>query len=171
LPANKNKHFEQSYFEVPFQRFIDFFGAVSVYNSDFDLKEPKNFNGYYKRGVLRFERENYEGALSDFREAIKQKPDNDFWILYAIMGSTQHKMKNYNAAIRSFEKAIILKPKDDMQMKAWSRNYYNRGLSFLMLNKKMDACKDFQQAKLLGISDKEALKVIKKNCRGKYKPN
>lgn len=169
LPENKNKHFEQSYFEVPFQTFIDFFGAINVYKSEFNIQEPQNFNDFYKRGLLRYERKNYEGALNDFRGALKQKPDTDFWLLYSIMGSTQHQLENYKAAIRSFEKAILLKPVDAQQKQMWIRNYYNRGLSHLMLNNKTEACKNFQQAKLSGIKDKEALKVIKKNCKGKYK--
>jgi tetratricopeptide (TPR) repeat protein len=169
LPANKSRHFERSYFEVPFQTFIDFFGAIQVYKSDFNLQEPENFEDFYKRGALRYERKNFEGALSDFRAALKLKPDTDFWLLYAIMGSTQHQLENYKAAIRSFEKAILLEPSDDQQKQTWIRNYYNRGLSHLMLNNKEDACSDFQQAKLLGITDEEALKVIKKSCKGKIK--
>ncbi|MCD6178365.1 MAG: hypothetical protein J7K39_00525 [Bacteroidales bacterium] len=167
LPANKSKHFERSYFEVPYQTFIDFFGAINVYKPEFNLEEPKSFNDFYKRGALRYERRNYEGALSDFRNALKQKPDTEFWLLYAIMGSTQHQLKNYKAAIRSFEKAILLEPEDSKQKQTWIRNYYNRGLSYLMLNNKSKACADFRQAKTLGIEDEKALKVIKKNCRGK----
>lgn len=169
LPANKSRHFERSYFEVPYQTFIDFFGAIDVYKSDFNLQEPQNFNGFYKRGALRYERRNYESALSDFRAALQLKPDTDFWLLYAIMGSTQHQLENYKAAIRSFEKAILLEPSDPQQKQVWIRNFYNRGLSHLMLNNKEEACADFQQAKSLGIDEEEALKVIKKNCKGKNK--
>jgi len=169
LPANKGRHFERSYFEVPYQTFIDFFGTIDVYKSDFNLQDPQNFKEFYKRGSLRYDRKNYEGALNDFRAALKLKPDTDFWLLYAIMGSTQHQLGNYKAAIRSFEKAIFLEPTDPQQKQTWIRNFYNRGLSHLMLNNKEEACIDFQQAKSLGIDDEEALKVIKKNCKGKIK--
>ncbi|MDA3906602.1 MAG: hypothetical protein PF484_11055 [Bacteroidales bacterium] len=169
LPANKNKHFKSSYFEVPYQHFIDFFGALTVQKTNFNILEPINFNDFYKRGVLRYERENYEGALNDFRAALRQKPDTDFWPLYALMGSTHHQLKNYNSAIRSFEKAIILGPKDTDQKQTWIRNYYNLGLSHLMLNNKADACSNFQKAKSGGLADDEAIKVIRKNCKGKYK--
>lgn len=169
LPANKDKHFERSYFEMPFQSFIDFFGAIQVHKSSFDIQNPKNFKDFYERGLLRYERKNYEGALDDFRAALKLKPETDFWLIYAIMGSTQHQLKNYKAAIRSFEKAIILEPQDAEEKLAWIRNYYNRGLSYLMLNNKEEACADFQHAFSLGLADEEALKVIKKSCKGKYK--
>ena len=168
LESNKSKHFERSYFEVPYQNFLDFFGSISVYQSSYNLQEPQNFNDFYNRGILRYERANYEGALSDFRSALKHKPDTDFWTLYAYMGSTQHQLKNYTAAIRSFEKAILLEPTYPQQKKAWIKNFYNRGLSYLMLCNKEEACTDFQKAKSLGLDDKEALKVIKKNCKGKF---
>ncbi|HAG16187.1 MAG TPA: hypothetical protein DCG69_06630 [Bacteroidales bacterium] len=166
LPANKAKHFERSYFEVPYQTFIDFFGSINIQKSNFNLSNPTNFNEFFQRGVLRFERADYEAALNDFRAALKQEPETDFWLLYAFMGSTQHQMENYTAAIRSFDKAILLKPTDSQQYQAWIKNYYNRGLSYLLLKKNEEACSDFQQAKSLGLDDEQALKVIKKNCKG-----
>lgn len=167
LPANNAKHFERSYFEVPYQTFIDFFGAIHVHKTDFNLEEPGSFSDLFKRGQLRYDRKDYNGALNDFRAALKLKPDTDFWPLYALMGSTLHQLGNYPAAIRSFEKAILLEPEDALQKKTWIRNYYNRGLSYLKLNEKTQACSDFQQAKSMGIEDEEALKVIRKNCKGK----
>jgi tetratricopeptide (TPR) repeat protein len=165
LPANKAKHFERSYFEVPYQTFIDFFGSVNVQKPNFDLSNPTNFSDFFHRAVLRFERADYEAALNDFRSALKLEPETDFWLLYAFMGSTQHQMENYSAAIRSFDKAILLKPTDTNQQKAWIKNYYNRGLAYFLLKKNEEACKDFQKAKNLGLDDEEALKVIKKNCK------
>jgi len=169
LPANKNRLFESSYFEVPYQKFIDFLGAADVQKTNFNLLDPNSFTDFYKRGALRYKRKNYEGALSDFRAALKLKPDTKFWYIYALMGSTLHQQKNYNAAIRSFEKALLIKPKDTQQKQAWIRNYYNLGLSYLMLNDKANACSNFQIAKFQGLDDKDALKTIKKTCRGKYK--
>lgn len=169
LPANKHRLFESSYFEVPYQTFIDFISAPNIQQTDFNLLNPSTFNDFYQRGVLRFERNNFERALSDFRAALKQKPDTDYWHLYALMGSTLHQLKNYNAAIRAFEKAILLKPKDEKQYQNWIRNYYNLGLSYLMLENKKEACTNFHLAKIGGLQDEEALKVIKKNCRGKFK--
>jgi tetratricopeptide (TPR) repeat protein len=165
LPANKGRHFERNYFEVPYQTLVDFFGSIHTYQSDFDILNPKTFQDFYKRGLLRYTRNNFQGALEDLRSALKQKPDTDFWLIYALMGSTQHQLGNYSAAIRSFDKAILLKPSDKKQMKAWVKNYYNRGLSYLLLDKKEEACADFQEAKSRGISDEDALKVIKKNCK------
>lgn len=171
LPANKAKHFERSYYELPYQAFIDFFGSIKYKDSDFNLLNPKTLIDFYKRGLLRFERENYQGALSDFKSALKIEPETNLWIIHAQMGSTLHKLKEFQAAIKSFEKAIFLIPEDESEKPEWLKNYYNLGLSYLMLNKKEEACANFKQAKLLGIKDKNAIKIMKKNCKGKLNIN
>ena len=168
-PANKFRLFENSYFEVAYTSFTDFFGSIEVQKTDFNLLNPENFNDFYNRGVLRYERKNYENALSDFRDAIRIKPDTESWHLYAMMGSTLHQLKSYNAAIRSFEKALLLEPKSVAQKVSWRRNYYNIGLSYLMLENRADACTNFHKAISQGLADEDALKVIKKNCKGKFK--
>lgn len=169
LPANKDRLFESSYFEVPYQTFVDFIRAPNIQQIDFNLLNPISFNDFYQRGALRFERNDFEAALADFRTALNLKPDTENWHIYALMGSTLHELKNYSAAIRAFEKALILKPKDKSQYQNWIRNYYNLGLSYLMSDNKKEACIHFNRAKTSGLQDEAALKVIKKNCRGKFK--
>ncbi|NOR88298.1 MAG: hypothetical protein GQ527_11885, partial [Bacteroidales bacterium] len=112
---------------------------------------------------------NYGGALGDFNQAIKLQPENRFMMLYGYLGSTQHELENYSAAIRAFDKAILFEPKDPSQRPAWVRVYYNRGVSKLLMEDRMNACKDMNKAKKLGLHDEEALKHIKKLCKGKYK--
>jgi len=165
LPANKGKLFERSYFELPHNRFTQFLEGLNVFTPDFNLEAPQNYADYLKRGKLRYKRANYSGALSDFREAIKLMPDTSDWLLYALMGSSLHETGNYNGAIRAFDKAIMLEPTDAEQHTMWVKNYYNRGLSKLRLKQKNEACTDFTQAQNLGLSDEEALKVIKKSCK------
>ncbi|MBN1651674.1 MAG: hypothetical protein JW857_10110 [Bacteroidales bacterium] len=169
LPANKDRLFESSYFEVPYQKFVDFIRAPKIQQIDFNLLNPISFNDFYQRGALRFERNNFEAALADFRSALNLKPDTENWHIYALMGSTLHELKNYSAAIRAFEKALILKPKANNQYQNWIRNYYNIGLSYLISGNKKEACIYFHRAKTSGLQDEAALKVIKKNCRGKFK--
>lgn len=169
LPVNKVRLFENSYFEVEYTSFTDFFGSIKAQKTDFNLLSPKNFNDFYNRGVLRYERKIYDDALSDFRNALRIKPDTESWHLYAMMGSTLHQLENYNAAIRSFEKALLLEPKSKEQQQSRINNYYNLGLSYLMLKNKEEACKNFQKAMSQGLTDKDAIKVIKRNCKGKNK--
>lgn len=170
LEENKGMLFTRSYFELPYKEFVNFFSAIDIIKPDFNIENPENFVDFYKRGVLRYDRRNYKGALKDFNSAIKLDPENRFMMLYAYLGSLQHEMENYPAAIRAFDKAIMFEPKDPSQKPAWVRVYYNRGVSkYLMEENKLKTCKDMNRAKMLGLKDEAALKHIKKICRGKYK--
>lgn len=169
LDVNKEMLFTRSYYELPFKQFVDFFGSIEVIDHDFDIDNPENFVEFYKRGVMRYNRGHYERALSDFNSAIKLEPENRFMMLYAYLGSTQHELGNYPAAVRAFDKAILFEPKDPTQKPAWVRVYYNRGVSKYYMEDKVNACKDLNKAKSLGINDEEALDHIKKLCKGKLK--
>jgi tetratricopeptide (TPR) repeat protein len=169
LDENKDKLFTRSYFEVPYKDFVDFFSSINIIKPDFNVENPVNFADFYKRGVMRYDRGHYERALSDFNAAIQLEPENRFMMLYAYLGSTQHELENYPAAIRAFDKAILFEPSDPSQKPAWVRVYYNRGVSKYKMEDKMNACKDMNRAKMLGLKDEEALKNIKKSCKGKYK--
>lgn len=169
LAENKDKLFNRVYFETTYKEFVDFFSSVEVLHHDFDVDNPENFVEFYKRGVLRFDREHFEGARQDFNKAIQLEPENRFMMLYAYLGSTQHELENYPAAIRAFDKAILLEPIDPTQKPAWVRVFYNRGVSKYYMEDKVNACKDMNKAKKLGLKDEDALDRIKKLCKGKLK--
>jgi len=170
LEENKNMLFTRSYFEIPYNDFVDFFSSIEIIKPDFNIDNPQNFVEFYKRGVMRYDRGNYNGALKDFNSAIRLEPENRFMMLYAYLGSTQHELENYPSAIRAFDKAILFEPTDPSQRPAWVRVYYNRGVSkYLMEENKLKSCKDMNRAKMLGLNDEDALKYIKKLCKGKYK--
>jgi tetratricopeptide (TPR) repeat protein len=90
-------------------------------------------------------------------------------MLYAYLGSAQHELENYPAAIRAFDKAVLFEPTDPTQRPAWVRVYYNRGVSKYKMEDKLNACKDMNKAKKLGLNDEDALDHIKKLCKGKLK--
>ena len=169
LEENKDKLFDKSYYEVPYKDFVEFFSSIEVIIPDFNIDNPENFVDFYKRGVLRYDRGNYEGALSDFNGAVKLQPENRFMMLYAYIGSTQHELENYPMAVRAFDKAILFEPTDPTQKPAWVRVYYNRGVSKYFMEDKGNACRDMNKSKKLGLSDEEAIKHIKKLCKGKFK--
>jgi tetratricopeptide (TPR) repeat protein len=169
LEENKDKLFTRSYFEVPFNDFVSFFGAIEVIKHDYNVYDPQNFVEFYKRGVMRYDRNNYEGARKDFNSAIQLEPENRFMMLYAYLGSAQHELENYPAAIRAFDKAVLFEPTDPTQRPAWVRVYYNRGVSKYKMEDKLNACKDMNKAKKLGLNDEDALDHIKKLCKGKLK--
>lgn len=169
LEENKDKLFDKSYYEVPYKDFVEFFSSIEVIIPDFNIDNPENFVDFYKRGVLRYDRGNFEGALSDFNGAIQLQPENRFMMLYAYLGSTQHELENYPMAVRAFDKAILFEPTDPTQKPAWVRIYYNRGVSKHFMEDKENACRDMNKSKKLGLSDEEAIKHIKKLCKGKLK--
>jgi tetratricopeptide (TPR) repeat protein len=169
LEENKDKLFTRSYYEVPFNDFVSFFGAIEVIKHDYNVYDPQNFVEFYKRGVMRYDRNNYEGARKDFNSAIQLEPENRFMMLYAYLGSAQHELENYPAAIRAFDKAVLFEPTDPTQRPAWVRVYYNRGVSKYKMEDKLNACKDMNKAKKLGLNDEDALDHIKKLCKGKLK--
>lgn len=169
LTENKDKLFTNSYYEVPYKNFVDFIGSINVIVPDFNVIQPETFVDYYKRGVMRYDRANYSGALNDFNQAIQLQPENRFMMLYAYLGSTQHELENFPAAIRAYDKAILFEPSDPSQRPAWVRVYYNRGVTKYLMEDKEKACMDMNKAKKLGLTDEEALKHIKQTCRGKLK--
>lgn len=169
LEENKDKLFDKSYYEVPYKDFVEFFSSVEVIIPDFNIDKPENFVDFYKRGVLRYNRGNFEGALSDFNGAVQLEPENRFMMLYAYLGSTQHELENYPMAVRAFDKAILFEPTDPTQKPAWVRIYYNRGVSKYFMEDKENACRDMNKSQKLGLSDEEAIKHIKKLCKGKLK--
>lgn len=169
LEENKDKLFTRSYYEVPFNDFVSFFGSIEVIKHDYNVDDPQNFVEFYKRGVMRYDRNNYEGARKDFNSAIQLEPENRFMMLYAYLGSAQHELENYPAAIRAFDKAVLFEPTDPTQRPAWVRVYYNRGVSKYKMEDKLNACKDMNKAKKLGLNDEDALDHIKKLCKGKLK--
>lgn len=138
LDENKDKLFTRSYYEIDYQKFIDFFRAVEIIKPSFDIDTPETFVEFYKRGVMRYDRGHFNGAYDDFSSAIEINPSNRFMLLYAYMGSTQHELENYSAAIQAFDKAILYKPKDTSQWLSWAKVYYNRGVSkYLMEENKL----------------------------------
>ena len=65
-------------------------------------------------------------------------------------------MKDYNGAIKDYNLAIEINPK-------FSRAYYHRGLTKLILDQKDSGCLDLSKASELG--DAEAYDAIKKYCQ------
>ncbi len=70
---------------------------------------------------------------------------NDY-IVYNNRGVVYYEMGNYDGAVADYSKAITLNPK-------FAQSYWNRAVSYLKVNKKEDARKDFKSACDLKIED------------------
>src|SRR6516165_7889830 len=97
------------------------------------------------RGLNFYEKSDYDHAISEYTEAIKLDPDNDFAnaSVYYYRGLAYHHKHEYDEAIRDFNEAIFLDPIDPTA-------YYYRGLAYHELAKEAQAEADFDKAKQLG---------------------
>ncbi|MEY5046698.1 MAG: hypothetical protein RLZZ175_57 [Bacteroidota bacterium] len=93
-------------------------------------------------------------ALYDLNIAIGLNPQNPNY--YNLRGEVKLESNDILGSIEDFNKAILI---DD----SFNLAFYNRGLSKIKLNKKDEACIDFQRA--LELEYKEASKMIEKHCK------
>lgn len=68
----------------------------------------KDFEEYSNRGKEKYEADDYEGAIKDFKESIKLKPTD---YTYYNIGLSYFELENFSSALLNFQKAIDLSPK------------------------------------------------------------
>ena len=73
---------------------------------------------FLKRGYAKFQRDDYEGAITDLDKALEVNPQS--YIAYTLRGAIKSQLKDYDSAILDYTKAIELNPND-------SDIYYFRG--------------------------------------------
>jgi Tetratricopeptide repeat/Excalibur calcium-binding domain len=92
------------------------------------------------QGVGKMQKQDYEGAISDFSTAIKLKPD--LVEAYLSRGVAHSLTKNHKAAIADYTKALKLKP-------TRADAYLNCADDLFVLGDKAKAIADLKQAKTL----------------------
>ncbi|MEB3189670.1 MAG: caspase family protein [Snowella sp.] len=88
-------------------------------------------------GVNKYNARDYQGAISDFNQAIKLKPDDA--IVYYNRGASKRKSGDYQGAIADYSQAIKLKPD-------FAVAYNNRGFVKYNLKDYQGAIADYDQA-------------------------
>ena len=76
-------------------------------------KAQANYNearNYYERGLLKTELRDYQGAIVNFTEAIRLKPDSAGSYFYRGKAKATIDIKDYQGAIADYTEAIRLKP-------------------------------------------------------------
>lgn len=111
----------------------------------------------YTSGNERIQREDFEGALSDFSKALELEPDyikalNNRAILQATV------FKNFPVAHSDFRKILTI---DSGFSDAW----LGRGTAFFLQNKIDSACNSWQKASRLG--NTKALQLLSTHCKSK----
>ncbi len=92
---------------------------------------------YVYRGLVYFAQENYYGAQSDFKNALRLEPELPEALFNLAL--TQEKLQLTTAAIETYDKFLELRPESDYA-------YYNRGRLKLAQKKYNAAIRDFHYA-------------------------
>ena len=92
---------------------------------------------FFDQGLAKFTEKDYKGAIRDFDEAIRLKPDDA--AAYNSRGSAKSNLGDKQGAIKDFDEAIRLKPD-------YADAYWFRGAAKLNLGDNQGAIKDFDEA-------------------------
>lgn len=109
--------------------------AIRVLNSLLQTDRPAA-EGYFLRGVAKFNLDDLLGADADFSTAIRQNPV--YTTAYIYRALTRSRLGNYDDALRDFREAIDLRPdRPDA--------YYSRGYTRLQNKQYAEAIEDFDR--------------------------
>jgi tetratricopeptide (TPR) repeat protein len=149
----KGQLFNKSYFETKRSTFSAFFSSASVLAlTDTPLgEEPTDFQGYFIKGVREYERGDYYNAITDFTNAIRLQPNQQFYPVYAYRGNAKFKLNDMDAAILDLNKAVTLKPIDKQYLPLWGQVFINRGTVRYYMKDLEGARSDWQRAAELNV--------------------
>ena len=92
------------------------------------------YEGYFLRGIAKYNLDDLLGAEADFTEAIERNPV--FTTAFTYRAITRSRLGNYDDALNDFREAIELRP--DLP-----NPYYSRGVTRLLNQQFEEAIKDF----------------------------
>ncbi|MEX1261827.1 MAG: hypothetical protein WEA58_13215 [Balneolaceae bacterium] len=147
--------------------------AIEYLNKAIDTLPSAGF--YIKRGRLKAELNDLDGAIQDFTFAIELSPhyDHDKESLtyqfalqadieaYVLRGHVNTLANKHIEAISDYSKAINLEPENPM-------NFYFRGHAYYTIAKYEEACNDFNEVSANKLSEKNGVvipDVIQEICR------
>lgn len=110
--------------------------------------ETKEYEGYFLRGVAKYNLDDLLGAEADFTSAIAVNPV--YTMAYQYRAITRSRMGNYNDALRDYQYAVELRP----NMPAV---YYSRGVTYFLSQQFEKAVEDFSRYLRSTPSDVNAL--------------
>lgn len=98
--------------------------------------ETKEYEGYFLRGVAKYNLDDLLGAEADFTSAIAINPV--YTMAYQYRAITRSRMGNYNDALKDYQYAVELRP----NMPA---SYYSRGVTYFLSQQFEKAVEDFSR--------------------------
>ena len=106
----------------------------SSYNLESNYNQARN---YYERGLAKMQSKDYQGAIADFTEAIRLKPDNVD--SYSHRGYAKTELKDFKGAITDYNEALWLKTDS-------ADDYSHRGYAKAQLKDFKEAITDYDDA-------------------------
>lgn len=130
-----------------------FESALQLYSKAIDIA-PDESDYYASRGLVYEKLRNYDQAISDYDIALRK--DSNFIVNHYRIGNVLYKQKKYEGAIARYTIYLSYVP-DDADI------LYNKGLAYLSLKKREEACQTLKKAKEAGKSGVSEL--LLKYCR------
>ncbi len=98
--------------------------------------DPEAYEGYFLRGIAKYNLDDLMGAEMDFSQAIEKNPV--FTTAFQYRAITRSRLGNYDDALNDFREAIDLRP--DLP-----GPYYSRGVTYLLSQQFDKAVADFDK--------------------------
>ncbi len=98
--------------------------------------ETKEYEGYFLRGVAKYNLDDLLGAEADFTSAIAINPV--YTMAYQYRAITRSRMGNYNDALKDYQYAVELRPN-------MPTSYYSRGVTYFLSQQFEKAVEDFSR--------------------------
>lgn len=96
--------------------------------------EPKEYEGYFLRGVAKYNLDDLQGALQDFTSAIEINPI--YTLAFQYRGITRSRIGMYNEALADFARALDMRPN-------FAGAYYSRAVTYFLNQQFAGAIKDY----------------------------
>ena len=98
--------------------------------------ETKEYEGYFLRGVAKYNLDDLLGAEADFSSAIAVNPV--YTMAYQYRAITRSRLGNYNDALKDYQYAVELRPN-------LMATYYSRGVTYFLSQQFEKAVDDFSR--------------------------
>jgi tetratricopeptide (TPR) repeat protein len=106
IPVNAAAHFWKGYSHYHLKQFDD-----SLRELDIAMSQGfKPLDVYKVRSIVRYEKKDYDGALSDFREGLKLEPKNQMFLVG--IGAVYYEKGNYQEALGAYQLAVANDPQN-----------------------------------------------------------
>ncbi|MES2731450.1 MAG: tetratricopeptide repeat protein [Bacteroidota bacterium] len=142
-----------------YERKSEWANAIAEYDVILQSIAPKESSFYTKKASLQVKANNSQAAIADYEKAIQYNLKNP--LNYVERGLLYFALGDFDKAKLSFDSAIRLDP-------TYVRAYFQRGKTYLQLNRNPEAIADFEKARQLGLdktSTEEILQLSKQNYR------